>query len=152
MTSTFRSAAAAATDSAGDRDELDRITASAMPLVSPINRRPCSVLRNFTEFLGCEKWDGATLQPANENVPHSSESWDVRRTALPRSLLTTSLTLGQWHVYGSDGLLWKTKKQASQVRREQLLAQWRSFNSLPTAFPALWARSRVSGKMHRRGV
>lgn len=40
MTFTFRSAAAAANDSAGDRDELDRITASAMPLVSPMNRRP----------------------------------------------------------------------------------------------------------------
>jgi hypothetical protein len=28
----------------------------------------------------------------NENVPDSKESWDARRTALPRSLLTNSLT------------------------------------------------------------
>ena len=30
-----------------------------------------------------------------------------RRTALPRSLLTTSLAVGRRHVYGSDGPLWE---------------------------------------------
>ena len=53
--------------------------------------------------LVAKKRDGAAPQPTNENAPDSVESWGVRRTALPRSLLTISLRAGGRCVYGSNG-------------------------------------------------
>jgi len=46
---------------------------------------------------------------SKQNAPNSSESWDVRWTALPRSRLTNSLPGPAAGGNGSDGLLCKTR-------------------------------------------
>jgi hypothetical protein len=72
-----------------------------------LNRRLLGVHRTVRNY------SRQARQPTNENAPDLVESWDVRRTALPRSLLTTSLSVGRWHVNGSKGLLWKTDLRRS---------------------------------------
>jgi hypothetical protein len=49
--------------------------------------------------------DARSNRQRKRKRPRLSESWDTRRTALPRSLLTTSLTAGMVRGNGSDGPL-----------------------------------------------
>ena len=56
--------------------------------------------------------------PPKQNAPNSFESWDVRRTALPRSLLTTTLTFRPAAGNGSNGLLWDPRKDWAVIVRK----------------------------------
>jgi len=72
----------------------------------------------------CEIIEPGTTK--NENVPDSLSPWDVRRTALPRSLLNNRVTASVEHGNGSDGLLWKLVRSAlgpteSQAKRRRVL-------------------------------
>jgi len=50
---------------------------------------------------------GSRIAVVKNESPGLIESWDARRTALPRKLLTTSLRSDLRRGNGSDGLLWK---------------------------------------------
>ena|SRR5208282_4662217 len=48
-------------------------------------------LRTWGGVTKCTDLESTTCKVKNESAPDSFESWDARRTVLPRSLLTSSL-------------------------------------------------------------
>jgi hypothetical protein len=76
--------------------------------------------------LGCDAKLEALPEPQNKTPQDSVKSWDVSRTALPRSLLTK-------HIKGSDGP-WEWPERATSstmvggVSRRRTLGD---FNELP---------------------
>ena len=64
----------------------------------------------------CEIGEPGTTQKRKR--PGLIESWDVRRTALPRSLLKNRVMVWVEHGNGSDGLLWKLVRAGPQTDRK----------------------------------